>query len=303
MSPITVAIAGGTGHLGLAITRAFLSPTFNPSHVKRVIVLTREPSSSTAVELQAQGAEIYGGEISPKALEGVNAVVNALGFAVPKEINDKLAEAAAAAGVRVYVPAEFGMDPKPLGLYGKPYAVKNAMSSYARELNGGSMKVISIYTAAFLEFVFMMASLIGLDIQNGVFNLFGDPEKKFSYGSLRDIGLSVARMVVLANQDPASIPDHVRLSGGAISWVDLAELIGKERGENITINIGDINVIKERIEKENDIFSASRYSFAVGAADYSDDNVNELVNPGASLWKWDTIEEYVRRTKGLPTVD
>lgn len=61
------------------------------------------------MELQAQGAEIYGGEISPKALEGVDAVVNALGFAVPKEVNDKLAEAAAAAGVKVYIPTEFGL--------------------------------------------------------------------------------------------------------------------------------------------------------------------------------------------------
>lgn len=63
---------------------------------------------------------------------------------------------------------------------------------------------------------------------------------------------------VLATQDPSSVPDHVRLSAGAISWVDLAELIGKERGENITINIGDINVIKEKIEKEDDKLSAGR---------------------------------------------
>lgn len=69
-------------------------------------------------------------------------------------------------------------------------------------------------------------------------------------------------MVVLAHQDPGSIPDHVHLSGGAISWVDLAELIGKERGEKITMNIGDINVIKERIEKENDILSTGRYVYA-----------------------------------------
>lgn len=69
-------------------------------------------------------------------------------------------------------------------------------------------------------------------------------------------------MVVLATQDPASIPDHVYLSGGAISWVDLAELIGRERGEKITINIGDINVIQEKIEKENDMLSASRYVYA-----------------------------------------
>lgn len=136
-------------------------------------------------------------------------------------------------------------------------------------------------------------------------------------------------MVVLATQDPASVPDYVRLSGGAISWVDLAELIGKERGEKVTINIGDINVIKEKIEKENDRLSAGRYvhvdpavflvgsgeieishkyrhphryAFSGDAADYSGNNVNELVNPRESLWKWDTIQEYVSRTKGIPTV-
>ncbi|KAG8953468.1 hypothetical protein FRC04_002310 [Tulasnella sp. 424] len=302
MSPITVAIAGGTGHLGLAVAQAFLSPTFNPSQVKRIIVFTRQPSSSTAVELRSQGAEIYDGEITPKALEGVDAVVNVLGMAAPKEVNDSCAKAAAEAGVKVYIPNEFGMDLKPLGSYGKPYAVKNIMSTYARELNGGSMKVISIYTAAFLEVLFQMAPLIGVDVQNGVFNLFGDPAKKFSYTSIRDIGLSVASMVVLATQDPASVPDYVRLSGGAISWVDLAELIGKERGEKITINIGDINVIKEKIEKEDDRLSAGRYAFAAGAADYSDNNVNDLVNPRESLWKWDTIQDYVSRTKGIPTV-
>ncbi|KIO31693.1 hypothetical protein M407DRAFT_218886 [Tulasnella calospora MUT 4182] len=294
MSPITVAIAGGTGQLGLAVTRAFLSPTFNPSRVKRVVVFTRQPTSDIAKELQAQGAEIYDSNITTKALEGVDAVVNVLGMTASKEVNDNVAKTAAEAGVRVYIPNEFGMDLKPLGSYGKPYAIKNIMSTYARELNGGSMKVISIYTAAFLEVLFLMA--------NGVFNLFGDPANKFSYTSMRDIGLSVASMVVLSAQDPASVPDYVRLSGGAISWVGLAELIEKERGGKVTVNIGDINILQEKIEKEDDRLSAGRYAFATGAADYSENNFNELVNPGESLWKWDTIEEYVHRTQGLPTV-
>ncbi|KAG8925353.1 hypothetical protein FRC00_004065 [Tulasnella sp. 408] len=292
MSPITVAIAGGTGQLGSSWKL-----------VKRVIVFTRQPSSATAKELQAQGAEVYDSDITPKTLEGVDAVVNALGMSASKEVNDNLAKAAAEAGVRVYIPNEFGMDLKLLGPYGKPYAHKSIMSNYARELNGGSMKVISIYTAAFLEVLFMMAPLIGVDIQNGVFNLFGDPAKPFSYNSLRDIGLSVASMVLLATRDPASIPDYVHLSGGAISWVDLAKLIEKERGGKVTINIGDIQILKEKIEKEDDRLSAGRYAFGSGAADYSANNVNELVNPGESLWKWDTIEEYVHRTKGLPTRD
>lgn len=31
------------------------------------------------------------------------------------------------------------------------------MTLYARELNGGTMKVISVYTVAFLEFIFIIA--------------------------------------------------------------------------------------------------------------------------------------------------
>ncbi|KAG8925354.1 hypothetical protein FRC00_004066 [Tulasnella sp. 408] len=265
---------------GVFVTRAFLSGLFNPCKVKRVIVLTRQPSSAAAKELQAQGAEIYDSDITPKTLEGVDAVVNALGMAASKEVNDNLARAVSEAGVKVYIPNEFGLDMRPLGHYGKPWAI---MSTYARELNGGAMKVISVYPGTFLDLIFPMAPLIGLDIQN----------------SRARIGLSVANMVVLATDDPTSVPDFVHLSGGAISWVGLAKIIEKERGENITINIGDVDILKEKIEKEDDKLSAGRYTYAIGASDYSENNVNELVNPSESLWKWDTIEETRSSHQGI----
>lgn len=46
--------------------------------------------------------------------------------------------------------------------------------------------------------------------------------------------------------------------GRAISWVDLAKVIEKERGEKITINIGDADILKEKIEEEDDKLSAGR---------------------------------------------
>lgn len=36
-----------------------------------------------------------------------------------------------------------------------------------------------------------------------------------------------------------------------------------------------------------------------GTMDYSNNNVNDLVNPDESLWKWVSIEGEVKRTKGL----
>lgn len=61
------------------------------------------------MELRSQGAEIYDGEINPEALESADAVVNVLGMAASKEVNDNCAKAAAEAGVKVYIPNEFGM--------------------------------------------------------------------------------------------------------------------------------------------------------------------------------------------------
>ena len=31
-----------------------------------------------------------------------------------------------------------------------------------------------------------------------------------------------------------------------------------------------------------------------GRLDFSKDNLNELVNPGESLWKWKTVEDQIR---------
>ena len=32
-----------------------------------------------------------------------------------------------------------------------------------------------------------------------------------------------------------------------------------------------------------------------GHADFSKDNLNELINPGETLWKWKTLEDYFRK--------
>ena len=31
-----------------------------------------------------------------------------------------------------------------------------------------------------------------------------------------------------------------------------------------------------------------------GQTDFSKDNLNELINPGETLWKWKTLEDYFR---------
>lgn len=301
MSQINVAIAGGTGNLGLPVAHVFLSAAFRPSQVNRVVVLTRDASSAKVKELQSLGAEIYDGIIDAKALQGIDVVVNTYSQYSPTEVSENLAKAAAEAGVKVYFPSEYGMDLRALGKYGKPYEGKTIAADFARQLNGGALKVISVYVGAFLEILFKFPMALGIDTPNRVITVIGDPAAKFSSSSVRDIASSIVRLAILAVQDPNSVPDHARLNGTSASVVELAELIGKENGAQIQISVGDIEAVKAKIENEKDKIALARYAMGTGNADYSDDNVNELVNPNESLWTWYSIRGEVERTKGLPS--
>ncbi|KAG8911139.1 hypothetical protein FRC00_006992, partial [Tulasnella sp. 408] len=176
MTPITVAIAGGTGKLG---SRRFptaqrclitqVSDLQESSLLERFCLGSLTPARSSVLSTHSStvishsqgtsssGRGVYDGDITPKTLEGVGAVANALGMAASREINDNLARAASEAGVKVYIPNEFGLDMRPLGHYGKPWAIRSSMSTYARELYGGAMKVISVYPGTFLDLIFPMA--------------------------------------------------------------------------------------------------------------------------------------------------
>ncbi|KIO31662.1 hypothetical protein M407DRAFT_4953 [Tulasnella calospora MUT 4182] len=299
MSSINVAIAGGTGNLGVPVTRAFLSSTVRPSQVNRVVVLTRDASSAKAKELQSLGAEIYDGTVDAKALQGIDVVVNTYSHYLPGEVSENLAKAAADAGAKVYFPNEYGMDLRSLGKYGKPYEGKTIRADFARQLNNGALKVVSLYVGAFLEILFRYPMALGIDLPNRVFTVVGDPAAKFSSSSIINIASSIVRLAILAVQDPSSVPDHARLNGTAFSMAELAELVGKEQGSQIQVNFGDLEAVKAKIENEDDKIALALYAMGTGTMDYSNDNVNELVNPDESLWKWVSIDGEVKRTKGL----
>ncbi|KAG9017074.1 hypothetical protein FRB90_001853 [Tulasnella sp. 427] len=294
MSPINVAIAGGP------FTRTFLSSTFRPSQVNRVVVLTRDGSSDTAKELKSLGAEIQEGPIDAKALQGIDVVVNAFSQYAAPEVGDNLARAAAEAGVKVYFPSEYGVDLRPLGKYGKPYEGKTIAADFARQLNGGVLKVISVYVGALLEILFMFPAALGIDTSNRVVTVLGNPEAKFSSCSARNISSSIARLAILAVQDPKSVPDHVRLNGTTSSMKEIAEFIGKANGAEIKVNAQGAEALEAKIESDNDKLALARYVMGNGTMDYTNDNVNELVNPNGSFWTWDSMEGEVTKTKGLP---
>ncbi len=75
-----------------------------------MLVLTRNPKSDVAIALEALGAELLqvNGIIPAGTLKGMDVLVNVLGDGVPPSESDARFKEAAASGVKVYFPSEFG---------------------------------------------------------------------------------------------------------------------------------------------------------------------------------------------------
>lgn len=93
---------------GPHVAKAFLN--LHPETFSRVIVLTRNTNGESAKGLEALGAELLqvNGPIHAGALKGVDVLVNVAGR-VPADESDALFKEAAASGVKVYFPSEYGL--------------------------------------------------------------------------------------------------------------------------------------------------------------------------------------------------
>lgn len=299
-SSINVVVAGGTGTLGKLISKTLLSSVYRPNQINRVVILSRDDSSPVAQELKALGAEIHTGPVQADILKGIDVVINAWGFMVPGDIKNALVKATVDAGVKVYFPSEFGVDPHTLDAEAKMFGSKVSQVNYAREVGKGALKVIEIYNGGFLGQIAQYAPAIGIDIPNKTLTSLGQGSAtaRISFTSERDIAYSTVRLAILAAQDPSSVADSVRISGSSTSWSHMAELLSQELGTKFEVKELDDAPFKEKIEN-GDFIAALRYAYGKGHVDLTTGTSNELVNPGQELWKWDTVEEYVKKTKGL----
>ncbi|KAG8899150.1 hypothetical protein FRC01_010644 [Tulasnella sp. 417] len=303
MSPITIAIIGATGDLGRRVVRRFLSPEYSPSQISSVKFFTRNPSSAGAQELKTLGAEPIKGEVTAAALRGTDVFISVIGGATALDYMNNYAKEAVEAGVKVYIPSEYGIDHRvKTDVHHEIFDNKEAHHRYASSISGGKVKIVSLYVGGFLEDIFRLGAILGIDTKNAVYTSFGSPDNLITFNSREDVSSSIVRISVLAAADPNSVPDFTRINGSAVSYNQLAALVGKARGTEIeVVEVKDAES-KKLLETDNPwarVWVALRYIYGHGVIDFAKDNANEILNPGQNYWKWKTIEEWVEETKGV----
>ncbi|RDX52838.1 NAD-P-binding protein [Lentinus brumalis] len=293
-----VAIVGGTGRLGTYIVDILVSEYRTQFPIVRV--LTRDPTSDTARNLQAKGAELHmfdeanvDGSLAT-ALSGVDVVVNALPSATTPTMRLELLQSTAiTSGARVYFLSEFGVDHRQNDFPGydhHEWAVKRELAEDARTRAAGNLKIVAVYSGLFLEGAFR--AFAGYDLENNTYSCVGSPAQRIAFTSTADIGRTVAELACLAlDPETAShVGVAVRIAGTVVSYEDVRDMVAKIKGlERGAISTGDLWNKKRELQEQGGQASVLEYIRVLmgeGKLDFSGDNVNELVNPRGTRWRW-----------------
>ncbi|KAF2655306.1 NAD(P)-binding protein [Lophiostoma macrostomum CBS 122681] len=237
-----VIIIGAGGNLGPSVLNAFLDePSFNTT------VLSREGSSSTFPEgVKVIHADYDSIDSLKSAFKGQDAVISLVGGSALGDQN-KLIDAAIAAGAKRFIPSEFGSDTVSATLR-EIVPVFNAKYATVEYLNSkeSSISWTSVITGAFFDWG-LKVGFLGFNAQSKTATLVDNGVAQFSATNLRTIGQALVRSLQSSNLD-ATKNQYVYISSFTTSQADLLSLIEKITGAKWTVE----NVSSAELKKRGD---------------------------------------------------
>ncbi|EIN06632.1 NAD(P)-binding protein [Punctularia strigosozonata HHB-11173 SS5] len=191
MSVNKVAVAGATGNIGQAITEQLVAAKFD------VIVLSRsENPSKVPAGVAVRHVDYDSVESLTVALQGVDAVVSAVAFAGILG-QTKLVDAAVAAGVKRFLPSEYGSDlrhpaARALSVFAPKAKVEDYLETVSAEHPGLTYTFVS--SGPFLDWTLRAGILLG-DVKARKAEVYDGGRLPFSATTLAGVGRGVAAVL------------------------------------------------------------------------------------------------------------
>jgi len=300
MSSPRVAIAGATGNLGPAILSNLVSTGFP------VTVLTRQGSnSSSKIESHSnqtiKEVDYSSLESLTSALQGVDVLVSTLGGAsIPAQ--KLMVDAAISAGVKRFIPSEFGADttnPKSraLPVYGGKTAIQDYLAEKAKE--NSNFTYTLVLNGGFFDWGCKNGFIVNIAQRSA--NFYDGGDRPMSVSTLDTIGKGVVGVV--KNLD-ATKNRAVYIQDACVTTsqlVNVAKKLDKE-GKEWKIENKDTATIEkegyEELKKDSPNFGKAMTGFVARAmygegygGDFSDKLDNDLL--GIKGYNEKQVEELV----------
>jgi len=274
----SIVVAGGSAGLGSFIVKSLLDLKSSTHPEISVYILSR---SANFLSVPERLGVDYGSEESiASTLKKVNAdvVIAALGSGGLTDVQHTLAKASAKAGVKLFVPSEFGTPTDLDDGKANVFALKAQTADLCKELG---LPYLRIFTGGFSEWL-INTPLMGLYIKPPKLIILGPGDKPFSLTTRTDIGRFTAYAIL--NEPLSRLQNWIlRIEGDRLTYNDIRaiaeEQFGKDKLEVVQVD-KDLTEIKKKLEEEGElganIFDFLRYRFASGQGTVGDPIDNGL---------------------------
>lgn len=282
LSPIkTVAVLGASGNIGQYIVRALVDAGFTVTAVRRA------DSSATTVfppSVIIRTADYSSIASLTEALRGQDAAVSAIGM-MGLALQKAIIDAAVAAGVRRFVPSEFGtpldsISPNMRALMGAKVDALAHLKAKASELEEGTFTWTSIATSVFLEFCLDHPVIFGIDIPARKATIFDSGNEKISVSSMAQVGRAVA--AALKNADETA-NRYLRVYSAHTNQRELLGVIEEELGDGGKFAVTKVSTV-DMEKRGHEKFAKGDFTafFDLLAVHNYRDGADNWIKPGES---------------------
>ncbi|KAI0106914.1 NAD(P)-binding protein [Daldinia grandis] len=241
MSSIRVALAGATGHIGSPVLEALLGSGFN------VTALSRIGGSSSKLKphpnLIIKEVNFNSVESLTPALVGAQVVVSCLATLAMGD-QDPLIEASVAAGVKRFIPAEFGVDSmnplcRQLPIIGVS-KVKTQQRLQEKSRSNPGFTYTAIANGLFLDWC--LEENIILNIPQHTATLYNGGDVKFSATLLSDIAKAVLGVIAHQGETANRV---VYIHSALITQNQLIQYAKDKDGKEWNTTVRDIEEVRQ----------------------------------------------------------
>ncbi|KAK3348967.1 isoflavone reductase [Lasiosphaeria hispida] len=227
----TVAVIGASGNIGAPIVKSLLEAGF------KVTAITRESSTSTFPEgVEVRKTDLASIESVTKAFAGQDAVISTIASA---EIGNQniFADAAIAAGVKRYIPSEFGHNSRPGKLQGPAAALlagKTKAVDYLIEQakTHPEFTWTGVSTSPFFDWGLDMG-VFGIDFKNKTARIFDSGNQPASACTLAFVG--EATVAVLQHEEETA-NKYIEVAEFQVTQNQIIAILEEESGAKFTVS-------------------------------------------------------------------
>ncbi|KAF2994336.1 hypothetical protein E8E14_003195 [Neopestalotiopsis sp. 37M] len=239
----TVAVVGASGLVGARVVSALQAANFE------VTAVTREESKATfPANVAVRRADLSSVESLTAAFAGQDAIVSAAStvFAVIPGAQNPMIDAAVAAGVKRFIPSEYGLNTRKLQgeILGDWLQAKTSAVDYLIEKaqSNPSFTWTGIGTSLFFDWS-LTRGIYGISFQDKTATIFDSGDQKISTTSLAFLAKTVAAVLQHEEETANKYIDVIEFT---VSQNQVLEAIEAEMGTKFTVTHEGTDVAEKR---------------------------------------------------------